>query len=87
MLTLELSGLKSIKRVSSITLAVSTSSASLLRLLMRLRRAPDATDAGYNFAKLLNPKIAALRSSNSVALCRRVLRTLIVSSAFCFAGA
>lgn len=54
---------------------------------MRLLRAPDDTEAGYTFAKLLNPSIAALRSSKSVALWRRPLRVEIVVVAFCFAGA
>lgn len=86
-LTLDSSGLKSINKVSSMILAVSTSSTSLLRELMRFLRAPDATDAGYSFAKLLSPSIAALRSSNKVALCRRPLSVEMVFSAFCFAGA
>ena len=86
-LTLNSSELKSINNVSNITLAVSTSSPSLLRLLIRFLNAPEATEAGYNFAKLLKPKMAALRSSTSVALCSRALRVFIVSVAFCFAGA
>ena len=85
--TLVSSGLKSIKRVSSMTLVVSTSSTSLFRQLMRLLKAPEATEAGCSFAKLLNPSIAALRSSNNVALCRRPLSVEIVFVAFCFAGA
>ena len=44
--TLDSSGLKSINSVSSITFVVSTSSTSLFRQLMRLLRAPDATEAG-----------------------------------------
>lgn len=85
--TLDSSGLKSINSVSSMTFVVSTSSTSLLRQLIRFLRAPDATEAGYTFAKLLNPNIAALRSSSNVALCRRPLSVEIVLVAFCFAGA
>ena len=69
------------------TLVESTSSTSLFRQLMRVRKAPDATDAGYNLAKLLSPNIAALRSSSRVALCSRPLKVAIVSSAVCLAGA
>ena len=87
LLTLDSLGLKSIKSVSSTTFVVSTSSPSLLKLLMRFLKAPDATDAGYSFAKLLKPNIDALLSSSSVALCNRPLKVDIVSSAFCFAGA
>ena len=86
-LTLDSSGLKSIKRVSSIILVVSTSSASLLRQLIRLLRPPDATEAGYTLAKLRSPRIAALRSSRSVALCSRPLKVTMVDVAFCLAGA
>lgn len=66
---------------------VSTSSTSLLRQLIRFLKAPEATDAGYSFAKLLKPNMAARRSSRSVALCKRPLRVLMVLVAFCFAGA
>lgn len=48
---------------------------------------PDATDAGYPLAKLRRPRIAALRSSRSVALCSRPHSVAIVSVAVCFAGA
>ena len=54
---------------------------------MRVRSEPDATEAGYTLAKLRRPRIATLRSSNSVALCKRPLRVAIVSSAVCLAGA
>lgn len=69
------------------TFVVSTSSTSLFRQLIRLLNAPEATDAGYALAKLLSPSIAALRSSNNVALCSRPLSVEIVVVAFCFAGA
>lgn len=68
-------------------MSVSTSSRSFRRLLINGRRAPDATDAGYIFAKLLSPCIAALRSSSSVALCNLPIKVLIVSVAVCLAGA
>lgn len=86
-LTLVSSGLNSIRSVSNMTLVVSTSSTSLLRQLIKFLKAPEATDAGNNFAKLLNPSIAALLSSKRVALCKRPLRVLMVVVAFCFAGA
>lgn len=54
---------------------------------MRLLKAPDATEAGYTFAKLLRPSMAALLSSNNVALCKRPLSVEMVLVAFCFAGA
>ena len=54
---------------------------------MRFLRPPEATDAGYNLAKLLSPSIAARRSSSNVALCKRPLKVAIVEEAFCFAGA
>lgn len=86
-LTLVSSGLNSIRSVSNMTLVVSTSSTSVFKQLIKFFKAPEATDAGYNFAKLLNPSIAALLSSKSVALCKRPLRVLMVVVAFCFAGA
>lgn len=85
--TLRSSGLKSASSVSSTSLMVSTSSASLVKHDIRPRRAPDATDAGYSLAKLLNPWMAARRSSRRVALARRPLSVLIASAAFCLAGA
>lgn len=85
--TLASCGLNNIKNVSSTTLIVSTSPTSLFKLLMSPLRAPEATEAGYVFAKLLSPRIAARRSSSSVALCRRLLRVLMVSVAVCLAGA
>ena len=54
---------------------------------MRFLRPPEATEAGHILAKLRNPKIAALRSSSRVALCKRPLRVAMVEVAFCFAGA
>lgn len=86
-LTLASSGLKSINKVSSVTFVESTSSISLFRPPMRLRRDPDATDAGYSLAKLRRPRMAALRSSRSVALCKRPLNVAMVSAAVCLAGA
>jgi hypothetical protein len=73
--------------VSSTTLIVSTSSASLVRQAMSPRRAPEATEAGYSLAKLRSPKMAARRSSSSVALARRLLSVVIVSVAVCLTGA
>ena len=86
LLTLFSSGLKSMSNVSSTTLTVSTSSASLAKLPISPRRDPDATEAGNCFAKLLSPSIAARRSSSKVALRRRLLSVLIVSVAVCLAG-
>ncbi|KAL2799827.1 hypothetical protein BJX66DRAFT_229812 [Aspergillus keveii] len=85
--TLLSSGENSPNKVSRTTLRVSTSSRSLRRLLIKGRKAPDATDAGYIFAKLLNPCMAARRSSSNVALCSLLLSVLIVSVAVCLAGA
>lgn len=73
--------------VSSTTLSVSTSSPSLVRDVMSPRNAPDATEAGYSFAKLRRPRMAARRSSRRVALVRRPLSVLIVSVAVCLGGA
>jgi len=73
-------------RVSRTTLPVSTSSTSLFKVDIRARRDLEATEAGYCFAKLRRPSMAARRSSNRVALKRRLLKVLMVSVAFCFAG-
>ncbi|PSN73360.1 hypothetical protein BS50DRAFT_185593 [Corynespora cassiicola Philippines] len=73
--------------VSKTPLIVSTSSASFVRHAIKPRRAPEATDAGYSLAKLRRPRMAARRSSNKVALARRLLRVLMVSVAVCLAGA
>ena len=80
-------GWKSASSVSSTTLSVSTSSASLVRDDISPRRAPEATEAGYSLAKLRRPRIAARRSSRSVALDKRLLSVLIVSVAVCLGGA
>lgn len=48
---------------------------------MSSRSEPDATEAGYCFAKLRRPKIAARRSSRSVADCRRPARVSMVAVA------
>lgn len=48
---------------------------------MSSRSEPEATDAGYCFAKLRKPRIAARRSSRSVADCRRPQRVSMVAVA------
>lgn len=86
-LTLFSSGENNINNVSKTTLIVSTSSASFRMLEIKSRSEPDATLAGYVFAKLLNPRIAALRSSNNVALWSLPESVVIASVAVCLAGA
>jgi hypothetical protein len=50
-------------------------------VLMSSLSEPLATEAGYCFAKLRRPRIAARRSSRSVADCRRPQRVSIVAVA------
>jgi hypothetical protein len=50
-------GWKSARSVSSTTLSVSTSSASLVSDAISPRSAPEATDAGYSLAKLRRPRM------------------------------
>jgi hypothetical protein len=79
-------GLKSQTNVSRIILTESTSSPSFLKLPIKARRESDATEAGYSFAKLRSPNIAARRSSRSVEEVRRLESVFIVSDTDCFAG-
>jgi hypothetical protein len=79
-------GLNSQTSVSRMILTESTSSPSFLRLPIRPRRESEATEAGYSFAKLRSPKIAARRSSRRVDEVKRLDRVLIVSDTDCFAG-
>lgn len=51
------------------------------RTVMSSRSDPLATDAGYCFAKLRRPSMAARRSSSRVADCKRPQRVSIVAVA------
>lgn len=79
-------GLKSHTSVSRVIFTESTSSPSFLKLPMSARKESDATDAGYSFAKLRNPSIAARRSSRRVDDVKRLERVFMVSKTDCFAG-
>ena len=61
-------------------------SPSRRRVAINSRKEPDATEAGYCFAKLRRPSIAARRSSRSVAECNRPHSVSIVDVAVCRGG-
>ena len=76
----------SVLRPASSLLPLFSPKPSRRRVAMSSRKEPDATEAGYCFAKLRRPNIAARRSSKSVADCRRPHRVSIVAVAVCNGG-
>lgn len=67
-------------------LELSSPSPSRFKVDMSSRSEPLATEAGNCLAKLLRPRIAARRSSNSVADCRRPHSVSMVAVAVCIGG-
>lgn len=59
---------------------------SLRNVATSSRKEPDATEAGYCFAKLLSPSMAARRSSSNVADCSRPQSVSMVAVAVCKGG-
>lgn len=64
----------------------SSPSPSRFKVDMSSRKDPLATDAGYCFAKLRSPRMAARRSSRSVADCSRPHNVSMVAVAVCRGG-